>query len=946
MSALPTELQRAPSPTPTLELGELIDTLVADVDKPARYTGGEVNSVVKRGKLRGRLGLVFPDVYEVAESHIGLKILYDVVNRRDDFAAERVYALWPDLEAKARAAGVPLWTLESRLPLSAMDVVGVTLQYELSYPTILGMLEHGGVTALSAERGAAEPFVIGGGAGAYNPEPIAPFFDAFLLGDGEDAVLEIMECVAAGRERKASRAQILDDLARLPGIYVPAHFAVDYDGIAIREIRLEPGAPPYAGTSRHGTPRVLRRTIVDLDQAPYPTKQIVPNVQPVHERVAIEIQRGCSQSCRFCQAGMITRPTRQRKPETVLKLADEALKSTGADAVGLLSLSAGDYQAMNELLSEFFKRYKEDRIAVGLPSMRTETMTPELAEQVAQVRKAGWTFAPEAGSERMRNVINKTNREEDLLNAVHATVQAGWRHLKFYFQIGLPTETDDDVMAIAELGERALRTARQIRRDVEVVVSVSTFVPKPHTSFQWEAQIGLEETRRRHQMLRDRLRRSKIPFRYHDPGQSYLEGVLSRGDRRLAPALLEAARRGRRLDAWTEHYDHRLWLEILEKHLAPHGLTPDAYLAPRDEARLLPWDHLDAGILKKFLVRDRKRAYAAGTLGDCAFTEQCYACGGCHKGDPYLPRGTDGTRERLLEPIVHTQITDPAAVARPAAPLTPRTTTDVETRVRLRFRYAKTGRAVHLSQLDVTHQLLRAIRQAEWPVLYSQGMHPRPLVGFSPACPTGIESEAEYIEAECFGCPDQKQLLERLRAFLPDGIVFLDVEDVDWRRPVFNELLLATRYVVRPPAQLDEPALRQELLSFLEKPQLLVRVLRKQKPRLIDARAVVLEAAVSAGALYLTLGFGHEGSIKIGEAVAAILGPELARSCRIRKQRVVLGESQRPYFGERPHVLGRANSELELLHEPYTDLVAVSLRPSAAQKKSADPAGRVVPYAE
>ncbi|MEC9466322.1 MAG: TIGR03960 family B12-binding radical SAM protein [Myxococcota bacterium] len=923
---------------------DTINDLLRGVDKPARYIGGEVNSVVKTGEVRGRMALCFSDAYEVAESHIGLKILYKIINDRDDYAAERVYAFWPDLEHKARERDVPIWSLETRRPLRMFDLVGFTLQYELSYPTLLAMLDHGGVTLRSAQRAEEEPFVIGGGAGAFNPEPIAPFFDAFLLGDGEEAVTEIMDVVVSGRERGASRAEILHELALVPGVYVPAHFEITYDGFEIDAITPVEGSPYTKTKSRHGTARITRRTVADLDSAPYPTKPIVPNVKPVHERVAIEIQRGCSQACRFCQAGMITRPTRQRKAETVLKLAEKQVQSTGCDEVGLLSLSAGDYEPINYVLEQFFDRHSNDNVSISLPSMRTETMTPKLAEQVATVRKSGFTFAPEAGSERMRRVINKTNKEEDLMNAVRATVKAGWRHLKFYFMIGLPTETFVDVDAIAALGERARAEGRKIRRDVNVTVSVSTFVPKPHTSFQWEAQIGIEETIDKQRRLRSRLKRQNIGFRWHGAEQSFLEGVLSRGDRRLADALEEAARVGCRLDAWGEHHNHDLWMGVFERTLAPYGIEPSQYLGERSEDSPLPWEHLDAGILRKFLLRDRKASYKEATIEDCALNDYCYACGGCDKGDPYTKRKDEnGKRVYDLVPVVRSaekaratglKILDskPEEVER-EDPLSQNETT------RLLFRFAKLGRALHQSHLDIREFILRAMRLSGMPVRYSQGNTPRPKVSFSPACPTGIESEAEYFEADCAGIVDGRTYAEAMGAYLPEGICILNVEEIETSRPAINHRLTSMTFQAGFGGDASEAELRNCVERFIGSDTAPVLVRRKKKPRILDARACLGDVAVVGTMLHVQVLFGgNRATLKVREAIGAIVGAELALAARIRKLQAALGEGAWEEGGEQP--------EATWPESAVVDLVELSdhQRPALANRPKIESA--TVPYAE
>lgn len=926
---------------------EVINKLLEGVDKPARYIGGEVNSVVKEGDhIRRRIALCFPDVYEVAESHIGLKILYDIINQKEDMAAERVYAMWPDLEKKARENSVPIWSLESRLPLKLFDIVGFTLQYELSYPTLIAMLEHGGVPVRAKDRTENDPYVIGGGAGSYNPEPIAPFFDAFLLGDGEEAIVDIVEAIDAAKTRNATRQDVLEDIARIPGMYVPSHFEIEYDGLHITKIEALEGSA-YEGTrTKHGTPRVTRRTVIDLDGAHYPTRPIIPNIKPVHERASIEIQRGCSQGCRFCQAGMITRPTRQRKPETVLKLAEAQIKNSGADELGLLSLSAGDYEPINYVLEQFFDRFSNENVSVSLPSMRTETMTPKLAEQVATVRKSGFTFAPEAGSERMRRVINKTNSEEDLMNAVRATVKAGWRHLKFYFMIGLPTETFVDVEAIAHLGERARAEGRKIRSDINVTVSISTFVPKPHTSFQWEAQIGVEATLEKQRYLRRRLKRQNIGFRWHSAEQSFLEGVLSRGDRRLADALEIAAREGCRLDAWSEQHKGDQWLEVLERTLTPHGLCASEYLEERPVKGILPWDHLDAGILKKFLMRDRKASLKEAIIEDCALHDYCYACGGCDKGDPYnKQKGDDGKRLVALAPVVEQEGTfvkrsslrvigqDTAEPAKPAEPVNETT--------RLRLRFAKLGRAVHQSHLDIREVILRAMRLAGLELRYSQGNTPRPKVSFSPACPTGVQSESEYMDVDCIGDADAREVAEKLRPYLPDGIFIINGEEIGLKSPSVNSSLYSMSYTINFGDSFSHEELRAKADAFMKAEEVLVKVVRKSKGRFLDARENVLDLAVVGQSLHMKLGFTSNGAtMKIYEAIGSVVGAGNVEATQIMKVSAEIGEESLAAPPLAPLVV---EDSVDVI-----DLTTLSVR--ARQGKPAGRIGRgeaiLVPYAE
>src|SRR5438094_1036700 len=608
---------------------EAYERLLPLVEKPGRYLGNERGAVCK-DRPRLRFALAFPEVYEIAQSHLGLQILYDVLNRRPDVAAERAYAPWPDMEALLRARDLPLVSLESHTALGDFHVVGFSLQYELTYTNLLTMLELGRIPLRACDRGAEHPIVIAGGPCAFNPEPLAPFLDGVVLGDGEEAVADICDAVLA---HDGDRSAVLRALAAVPGLYVPAFFEPRYaaDGTLAEVVPLDPDRPV-----------VRKRVLVDLDRFAPPANPVVPNLGVVHDRASIEVMRGCVKGCRFCQAGYVYRPLRERNPERLVEDTAALMRRTGYEEVSLLSLSTGDYSGVNPVLKELMDRLVPERIAVSLPSTRVDALSPRILEQIRRVRKTGFTLAPEAGTQRLRDVIQKEYREEELLRAARLFADLGWRSLKLYFMIGLPSETEEDVRGIAELSARVAAAAGGRLR---VTASVSTFSPKPHTPFQWAGQLSLEETRARQALLRHQLGRRKIEFRWHDARLSLLEGIFARGDRRLADVLETAQRRGARFDGWSEHCR----LEVWNAAMAAHGLEPRFYLRRRPLAEKLPWDHLDAGVSRKFLLQDLARAVAGVLTPDCSI-ERCTYCGACDfeavRNVDYHPEGAKGSDHR------------------------------------------------------------------------------------------------------------------------------------------------------------------------------------------------------------------------------------------------------------------------------------------------------------
>jgi radical SAM family uncharacterized protein len=575
-----------------------LELILPHVTRPARYTDHEWNAIRKDHLgARARFVLAYPDVYEVGMSHLGLRILYHVLNSHPDFVAERVFCPWGDMAAEMREGRIPLASLESGVPVREFDALGVTLPYELTYTNILELLDLAGIPLAAAERGEEDPLVIGGGPGAANPEPVAEFFDAIALGDGEEVILEIADVIASARGGRRAR---IEGLARIPGVYVPSLYEVEQtDGGALAVRRPKDGAAE----------RVCRRLVRDFDEAPYPTRQVVPFLETVHDRVVLEIMRGCGRGCRFCQAGRIYRPPRYRRVETLLRQAEEALAATGYDEVSLLAFTTADHPQIQLLVSELIDRFGSRGVGVALPSLRADQFRPELAQKIQEVRKTGLTFAPEAGSQRLREMIGKDLGEEDLFAACQAAFSAGWNGVKLYFMLGLPTETEEDVEAIGDLVRRVGSFSRREmggrQGRLRISVSATTFVPKAHTPFQWWGQEDEETLVRRQNLLQSGLRSRWVKLAWSDPAQSLLEAAIGRGDRRLSAVIRRAWELGCRFDAWSEQFDSGRW----EQAFSDCGLEAGWYAQRRIPAgENLPWDHLDFGVSKELLVREARAA--------------------------------------------------------------------------------------------------------------------------------------------------------------------------------------------------------------------------------------------------------------------------------------------------------------------------------------------------
>ena len=813
-----------------------INHLLPRVLKPSRYVANERNRVRKEWTDdRVTVALCFPEVYEIGMSNTGMKVLYHLVNRRDDALAERAYCPWPDMEREMRRADVPMFSLESRMPLRAFDLVGFSLSYELTYTNVLTMLDLAGIPLYARDRVDEHPIVIGGGATMANPEPIADFFDAFLIGDGEEAIDRIIDTVKAHRESGGERHTLLESLACIEGIYVPQFYRVERgDDSAIER---------FVALSDSARLPVQRHIIRELKSEYAPDKPLVPVMEVAQDRLSIEVLRGCTQGCRFCQAGFFYRPVRERSPEEVIEIARCGVESGGWDDIALLSLSTADHSRAEELVERVSSAFKDRGVSISLPSLRADQFSLHLCEKAGEVKKNGFTFAPETGSERLRRVINKNISNEDMIRAARVAFEKGWRLIKLYFMIGLPTETLDDVKSIVDLTNEIANVGRSVRPDARVNASIGCFVPKPFTPFQWSAFAGVDELKERLRYLQTHLTHRSVNLKWHRPDEAWLEAVISRGDRRQSTVIHEAWKLGARFDGWTEWANLDRWHEAF----AATGVNPNQYLTERDLDEVLPWDVIDIGVSKRYLKLEWKRALEKQRTVDCRYG-QCNAC-----GIPGMPDDNvlTKTRTRVTLPIEkegYTVSIQESSDTIPGQGFGGGT-------YRIRYEVGEPFRFVGHSDLMRTFH--RAFEIGELDVAMSHGYTPRPKVGFGPPVPHGCTSADEYLDLELNEGVDD--LVGILNDTLPEGLRVLAAARIGEKSDAISAIIGAAQYeFVFEDSVLSAEEIAARLREFDSSEKLEVtRVNAKGKERVIDLKRAILAH-----------GTRREGS----DSVAAIVG--------------------------------------------------------------------------
>lgn len=906
------------------------------VNKPARYLGGEYQSVHKDpAAVDARIVLAFPDVYDIGMSHLGTKILYSLLNKHPRIACERAFAPWLDMEAELRARGLPLVSLESQDLLTSFDVIGMSLQYELTFTNVLTLLDLGGVPLYAADRAEDAPLVLAGGPVASHCEPMAPFFDAAFVGEGEEELPELVLAWAALRRAiqrgERTRLDALAELASKFPLYVPALYDTVVDEATGMVVVGEPRDPR--------APRRVRRAMVaDLDKFPFPSDAPVPYAEAVFERASVEIARGCTEGCRFCQAGMIYRPVRERSPDSIVASVLGGVDKAGYEETGLTCLSTADFSSISPLVTKLAGELKRRGVSMSVASLRAYGLPDEILDELAETRIGGLTFAPEAGTQRMRDVVNKNITEAHIEESARKVFERGWHRVKLYFMIGLPTEEDEDVRGIVETGERMLGVGRRsLGGNAEVTVSVSSHVPKPHTPLQWCAQDPIAEIRRKQQVLRQTVRQRNLRLKYHEAGISWVEGVMSRGDRRLAPVIEAAWRAGARFDGWDEVFDEDRWAAVFEAQ----GVDLGAYLGTRPVTARLPWDHIDVGLEDGFLLQEYRKALKSRSsppcgkvagmlvhhtnLADAAPDQRrlvCYDCGvACDltkmRDDRLVAlRGLGATERRLrvIEEVAEGEDPGPRGPKGRDAKRAKRVLLNGHhgagaPYATYRLRYTKLGRTAFLGHLDVGRLLARSLRRAHLPLCLSRGFSPKPRMTFGPALSLGVPSFAEVIDVDLEHIDGRalsaEEVVERLSAVCPEGLAISGGVVVTPGSQGLGKLVTGYELLVQPPPdgmRFDGARLARLATAFMARADAVIA----RDEKLIDVRGLVDDLGVIEGEpasrLALALGWDDEALLRVRVQVSAagsarptevaralgVWGPDDARARHARLARLGL----------------------------------------------------------
>jgi len=909
-----------------MSLDPRIERILHKVEKPGRYTGGEINQIVKHpAHVAVRLALLFPDQYDIGMSYQGFKILYERVNRREQWWAERAFCPWLDMEREMRAAEAPLWAHESHDPLAVFDVIGTSLQHEMNYTNVLNALDLSGLSPWSALRESVFPIVVAGGEGALAAETLAPFIDVFVTGDGEEVLDDLMLAVEEFKREIRAEGHSLDELhpagpfvpgkwlhddrqgwnadldipipnalkkrlflriARIQGCYVPAlyHFDWNPDGTLAGMSPTEPDVPPF-----------IKKRQFDISTDPGTVSQVIPNVRVVHDRIAIEIKRGCNCGCRFCAAGMINRPLRERTPEHILEIAREAIRNTGYRDISLMSLSSADYTALPTAMRLLQEEFGANTMGLSLPSLRINAFDVEIASIIAQGGKSGFTFAPEAGTERLRRVINKAVDEERFRTTITQVLERGWRTLKFYFMIGLPTETDEDLQGIVELTKYAEEEGRRIAgRSFSLAITLSPFVPKPHTPFQWHPQPDVDELARRVDYVRSRTRSKFVQVRAHNFQGSFVEGILARADRRVAAVVHRAWQRGAKYDSWDEGFDFEAWMLACEDV----GIDPTFYAnRERGRSEMLPWDHLDPSLGKPFLLRELDKSRKEGETPDCALV-RCVKCDVCDdkirnilaKHESILQREIELDNAALGEVDEMTLVGEAGVRNDAQGPDEPDVVTSEELNrlqqvqplkdvpenqavQRVRFTFTKSGDLRWLAHLDLIKLVEMAMLRSGLPVSYTEGYNPRPRLHFGPSLSVGVAGERELFEVQLCRWEDPQNALAKLAAINSPGLQFISVEEVPLHGKAISAIADHAFYRVElvEPDRIDESLVAEKLDAFARAESHIIQVTRGKKVKTRDIKTGVQAVSMDPGAEKGLPVFRMTVSLREGEFLDPVL---------------------------------------------------------------------------